>query len=73
MAEVSTTEDFESPITAKVKYEKEYVEANEKQQIIFAVPVEELEERRPSNLSFKVDQEKNGVPEEFKIDFEIKW
>ena len=73
MAEVSLTENFESPVRAKVKYEKEYVAANEKQQIIFAVPVEDLNERKPSNLSFKVDWEKNGVPEKFKIDFEITW
>lgn len=72
-AEVSLTEEFDIVVPAKVKYEKEEVEAYEPQHIIFAVPLEELKEEKPANLSFRIPWEKNGDSEDFRIDFNIIW
>ena len=72
-AQASLTEEFEEAVAAKVKYEKEFVKATEPQRIILAVPVEELQEEKPENLSFKIPWEKNGVREDFRIDFNITW
>ena len=72
-AEVSLTEEFEEVVSAKVKYEKESVEAFEPQRIIFAVPLEDLKEEKPANLSFRIPWEKNGDSEDFRIDFNITW
>ena len=72
-AEASLTEEFEEIVSAKIKYEKEFLEAFEPQRIIFAVPLDELKEEKPANLSFRIPWEKNGDSEDFRIDFNITW
>ncbi len=72
-AEVSLTEDFAVSIPAKIKFSKDVVDAGEAQRVIFAVPVADIKAESPEKLFFKFNWNKNGVSEEFKIDFNITW